>query len=81
MVNGNYRKRNTFHNIVLVFFIVGFLRKDIEKNIYSETRLNRTSLGPYFVIGIDGCSVYIYKKTKISYIQTLFKVRFIQDLD
>ena len=81
MVNGNYRKWNTFHNIVLVFLLLFFLRKDIEKNIYSETHLNRTSLGPYFVNGIDGYSVYIYKKTKISYIQTLFKVRFIQDSD
>ena len=47
---------------------------------YSETCLNRTSLGPTFVFGIDTCSVHAqFILTKTSYIGTLFKAWFIQD--
>ena len=33
---------------------------------YSETSLNRTSLGPTIVFGIDRCLVYMVKLTKIA---------------
>ena len=46
---------------------------------HSEIRLNRASLGLVFVFGIEMCSVYTGKSTKISYFRTFFNVWFKQD--
>ena len=46
---------------------------------FSETLLNQTSLGPPFQFRRDMCSVIQVKLTKISYIESWFKVSFIQD--
>ena len=51
------------------------------KLLYSETCLNRTSLGPDFMFGIDRCSINIFKQVKqtnISYIGTWYEAWFIQ---